>query len=384
MLADAANVPDAALLQPLRERFRAANDRFTRAFALIPAAEVQSLSNPAKALTDLGEGDFGILAPQGQLLLEQQTANALVEQARAWVVVLTAEVDKLVAQVEADTGETVTASNQTIERGRKLLLFLNVVSILGAIGIGWGYVARQITAPIVQITAAAERFENLHTDLASLAKVRTRTDELGDLARTFTRMAGEVRTYTEDLDRLVDERTQELNRKNIELEATQVDLAHTRDVAEEATQAKSMFLANMSHEIRTPMNAIIGLSNLALLNAPDFKQRDYLAKIHTAGVSLLGIINDILDFSKIEAGKLTIETIPFWIDDVLGNVNTLVGQKASEKKLELVFSVAGNVPHGLLGDPLRLSQILTNLVEQRGQVHRTGAHPGIDLDDRGA
>ena len=175
-------------------------------------------------------------------------------------------------------------------------------------------------------------------------------------------MAGEVRTYTEELDRLVDERTQELNQKNIELEATQVDLAHTRDVAEEATQAKSMFLANMSHEIRTPMNAIIGLSNLALLNAPDFKQRDYLAKIHTAGVSLLGIINDILDFSKIEAGKLTIERIPFWIDDVLGNVNTLVGQKASEKKLELVFSVAANVPHGLLGDPLRLSQILTNLV----------------------
>jgi two-component system, sensor histidine kinase and response regulator len=122
-----------------------------------------------------------------------------------------------------------------------------------------------------------------------------------------------------------------------------------------------MFLANMSHEIRTPMNAIIGLSNLALLNAPDFKQRDYLAKIHTAGVSLLGIINDILDFSKIEAGALTIETIAFWVDDVLGNVNTLIGQRASEKRLELVFSVADDVPQGLLGDPLRVSQILTNL-----------------------
>jgi signal transduction histidine kinase/DNA-binding response OmpR family regulator/HPt (histidine-containing phosphotransfer) domain-containing protein len=147
-----------------------------------------------------------------------------------------------------------------------------------------------------------------------------------------------------------------------ELEAAQADLAHARDVAEEATQAKSMFLANMSHEIRTPMNAIIGLSNLALLNAPDFKQRDYLGKIHTAGVSLLGIINDILDFSKIEAGALTIETIPFWVDDVLGNVNTLIGQRASEKRLELVFSVADDVPQGLLGDPLRVSQILTNLI----------------------
>jgi two-component system, NtrC family, sensor kinase len=147
-----------------------------------------------------------------------------------------------------------------------------------------------------------------------------------------------------------------------ELEAAQADLARARDVAEKATQAKSMFLANMSHEIRTPMNAIIGLSNLALLNAPDFKQRDYLAKIHTAGVSLLGIINDILDFSKIEAGALTIETIPFWVDDVLGNVSTLIGQRASEKQLELVFSVADDVPQGLLGDPLRVSQILTNLI----------------------
>ena len=147
-----------------------------------------------------------------------------------------------------------------------------------------------------------------------------------------------------------------------DLKAAQADLAHALDVAEEATQAKSMFLANMSHEIRTPMNAIIGLSNLALLNEPDFKQRDYLAKIHTAGVSLLGIINAILDFSKIEAGKLTIEHIGFWIDDVLGNVNTLIGQKASEKHLELVFNVADAVPEGLLGDPLRVSQILTNLI----------------------
>jgi signal transduction histidine kinase/DNA-binding response OmpR family regulator/HPt (histidine-containing phosphotransfer) domain-containing protein len=164
-----------------------------------------------------------------------------------------------------------------------------------------------------------------------------------------------------------------------ELEAAQADLARARDVAEEATQAKSMFLANMSHEIRTPMNAIIGLSNLALLNAPDFKQRDYLGKIHTAGVSLLGIINDILDFSKIEAGKLTIEHIPFWVDDVLGNVNTLIGQRASEKKLELVFSVADDVPQGLSGDPLRLSQILTNLINNAVKFTEQG-HIQVSID----
>ena len=168
-----------------------------------------------------------------------------------------------------------------------------------------------------------------------------------------------------------------------ELEAAQADLAHARDVAEEATQAKSMFLANMSHEIRTPMNAIIGLSNLALMNAPDFKQRDYLSKIHTAGVSLLGIINDILDFSKVEAGKLTIETIPFWVDDVLGNVNTLIGQRASEKELELVFSVARDVPQGLLGDPLRVSQILTNLISNAVKFTERG-HIEVSITRRDA
>jgi PAS domain S-box-containing protein len=167
-----------------------------------------------------------------------------------------------------------------------------------------------------------------------------------------------------------------------ELEAAQADLAHARDVAEEATQAKSMFLANMSHEIRTPMNAIIGLSNLALLNSPDVKQRDYLGKIHTAGVSLLGIINDILDFSKIEAGKLTIETIPFWVDDVLGNVNTLIGQRASEKRLELVFSVASDVPQGLLGDPLRVSQILTNLISNAVKFTEQG-HIQVSITQAG-
>jgi signal transduction histidine kinase/ActR/RegA family two-component response regulator len=140
------------------------------------------------------------------------------------------------------------------------------------------------------------------------------------------------------------------------------ELREAKAKAEEATQMKSMFLANMSHEIRTPMNAIIGLSHLALKTPLNAKQRDYLSKVHNAGTSLLAVINDILDFSKIEAGKLDLETTDFKLDEVIGSVTTLTAQKAHEKGLEFLAHVAPGIPEHLLGDPLRLGQILTNFV----------------------
>ena len=146
------------------------------------------------------------------------------------------------------------------------------------------------------------------------------------------------------------------------LKRAEVALRKAKEQAEAAAKTKSMFLANMSHEIRTPMNAIIGMAHLCLRTELNAKQHDYVQKIHGAGISLLGIINDILDFSKIEAGKLEMEIIGFNLDEVLGAVSTLVGSKAHDKGLELLFDVPGDVPQRLVGDPLRLEQVLINLL----------------------
>lgn len=164
----------------------------------------------------------------------------------------------------------------------------------------------------------------------------------------------------ERLEQRVRERTAELQRANDQLRAQEALLRDATGRAEAASRAKSDFLANISHEIRTPMNAIIGLSHLLMRNPLNDKQRDYVDKIQQSAQHLLGLINDILDLSKIEANKLVLEAVEFPLQKVIDTFTGLVSDKAQAKGLELIVDVARDVPARLIGDPLRLGQILIN------------------------
>lgn len=143
--------------------------------------------------------------------------------------------------------------------------------------------------------------------------------------------------------------------------------------AEEASRAKSMFLANMSHEIRTPMNAILGFCHLIGRTDLDPKQKDYVAKIGQAGMSLLRLINDILDFSKNEAGKLTLEANPFDVRNAIANQLQLVAGDAEAKRVRVTSEVSGALPHRLMGDELRFNQVLLNLVSNAVKFSENGS-----------
>ena len=242
------------------------------------------------------------------------------------------------------------------------------------------FIARTMTNPLHELKSAVDRFRN--KDFTVQVPIVT-NDEIGSLADAFNSMARQLKQYAGQLETMVDEKTKDLQKTNTALATTVQDLEQTREQLEEqsvelqetnrqlrqskeaadtASRAKSDFLANMSHEIRTPMNAIIGLTDLLFKSTLTSKQTRYLKKIRESSDHLLEIINDLLDFSKIEEGRLEIDYRDFMLNHVIGKVADIISERAARKEIELFYLVDKAVPLCLKGDPLRLNQILINLM----------------------
>ncbi|WP_047337550.1 response regulator [Pseudomonas protegens] len=228
---------------------------------------------------------------------------------------------------------------------------------------------RTINNPLTQIKQAVAQLKdgNLETRLPPLG-----SQELDELASGINRMASTLQNAQEELQHSIDQATEDVrqNLETIEIQNIELDLA--RKEALEASRIKSEFLANMSHEIRTPLNGILGFTHLLQKSELTPRQLDYLGTIEKSADSLLGIINEILGFSKIEAGKLVLDSIPFNLRDLLQDTLTILAPAAHAKQLELVSLVYRDTPLSLVGDPLRLKQILTNLVSNAIKFTREG------------
>lgn len=228
--------------------------------------------------------------------------------------------------------------------------FLGIILTLG--------LTRRITAPIRTLLSATQ--EVALGDLTQQVHVKT-CDEISNLARSFNHMVRQLR----------DANDQEAIRTT-ELSQMIAALNVSKEAAEAANIAKSQFLANMSHEVRTPMNGVLGMAELLLNTQLTDKQRHLVDNVHRSGSALLSIINDILDFSKIEAGKLKLERVEFGLRQVVEEAVDLFAELASKKGLELTCFLQDEIPDNVIGDPVRLRQILLNLLGNAIKFTRHG------------
>lgn len=230
-----------------------------------------------------------------------------------------------------------------------LLITGGVVSTMG----------RRITDPVGQINDTIDRISEGQLDVRLGA---TGSRELDDLANGINTMARTLQSAQGELQQNIDQATEDLRQTLETIEIQNIELDMARKTAQEASRIKSEFLANMSHELRTPLNGILGFSNLLQRTELSPRQQEYLDTIGKSADNLLAIINEILDFSKIEAGKLILDNLPFNLRDLIQDTLTMLAPAAHIKGLELVNIIYRDTPLGLSGDPLRLKQILANLI----------------------
>jgi len=229
--------------------------------------------------------------------------------------------------------------------------------------------SRSFTDPVFELNAAVARLKEGKLD----TRVYTGAGpEFEQLESGLNAMAEELSKAQAEMQQNIDQATEDLRETLETIEIQNIELDFARKEALEASRIKSEFLANMSHEIRTPLNGIIGFTELLLKGPMPRQQRDHLNTIRKSSEILLTIINDILDFSKIEAGKLILDRVPFQLRDIIEDVMVMLAPAAHAKNLDLVPLIYNDVPDNLMGDPLRVKQVITNLVNNAIKFTQTG------------
>jgi two-component system, sensor histidine kinase len=238
------------------------------------------------------------------------------------------------------------------------LLILAVSSIVAYV-LG-GRLQGLISKPVVHLAQTAKAV-SVRKDYTIRAQKST-DDELGQLVVGFNEMLGEIEERDAALRQHRDSLEEQVRKRTAELEQANAQLLEAKDRAETASRAKSEFLANMSHEIRTPMNGILGMSELLRDTGLAGEQRNFVNAIRSSADKLLAVINDILDLSKIEAGKLDLSPVPFGLRECIRGPMELLAARAAQKKIALCSDVSPAVPDRMVGDPVRLQQVLLNLL----------------------
>ena len=339
-------------------------------------AATQGLYDP-KTLDFVSDGEPHLVFASQQVnspaynQLKAQLANAVTEMA---------------AMVDRRTSVAVLQATNDLERWILLTIF-SVIFTFAMMLMATQVIRRRVLQPIDALSKAALRLAqgdySTRTRIGVAAETPAASSGAPGLPARPQRGVAELRALSATFDSMA----ASIERDIALRQRAQLALEEANHKAEDATRAKSMFLANMSHEIRTPMNAIIGMAYLTLNTDLTPRQRDYITKLHNAAKSLLGLLNDILDFSKVEADKLELEQVRFVLEDVAGNSLSLLRQRAHEKEIELLFEVSEAQLLGdsgaLMGDALRLGQILTNLLSNAVKfTHQGYVKLSISMDER--
>ncbi|KMV28674.1 histidine kinase [Photobacterium swingsii] len=384
------------------ERLDLQQKRFTHAANVIQN-RVKSVEDPSRsaqltklaATLDEGEQLFSNLH---LLLKAKQDVERMAQQNLALFQQVNNTVDDIIATANHNTVQAVTTVDKTLTAARNSLIGISAIGMLALVLIMWRFVYAKVIRRMNNYSQALLSLARGDLDIKLTVKGDDELAEMGRaimvardtayerhrLAQVESKIRFELQQHKTSLERLVAQRTGELEKTNTKLNQEVVNHAKARVEAEKANRAKSAFLATMSHEIRTPMNGVLGTASLLADTGLDEKQAKYLSVINRSGENLLDILNDVLDYSKIEAGHLDIRPTQFSLCELLSDVNNLLEHRARTKKIRLVTHVDNYMNDHWEGDVTRIRQVLVNLVgnaikfTHKGQVSiNVGMHPDM-------